>query len=107
MRRQRDALLFELHWSAEPDPTTIQAILVLPIAADRGNLIEHPFAATLAVRRVRRTVPHGITFENCHAELGAADIDGERAHSRAAAKTSEGLAVPVPGFIMVMDAIKF
>src|ERR1700733_13161140 len=73
---------------------------------DVRNLREHPFATAVAISSMRLAVHHPLAFKHCGAELGAADVNCQRAHALAAASTSSGLATPVPRFFTVMDATR-
>src|SRR5204862_5332099 len=82
----------------------------LPAAADHRELIEHPVTAGDTISGMRFALHDLITLKQRDRELRAADVDGEDAHagqSLSAARTSSGVAVPVPFFVMVMDATRF
>src|SRR5713226_6454762 len=108
MSGKHDPLLTKIHGPAESNAAGIPlAIRPLPSGGDGNNLFHHPCGAAFTVCAVRFTFQHAIAIENGHAEFGAANVDRECNHSPDAASTSAALAVPVPCFMMVMDATRF
>src|SRR5580704_16168928 len=107
MRRERDSLAFELHWSAESNATAIEVIGALPVFEDGCDLPQHPFRAAFAIGGAGCALQHASAFEDRHAEFGPADINSQRNHWGTAANTSAGVATPVPCLMIVTDATKF
>ncbi len=108
VRRERNPLLAEDHRSAESDAAALEPILVAPLGGCASKLFQHPVTAARAIGLLRLPGDHAVVFEYGDAELRAADVDGEGGHEKcpAAARISSGEAVPVPRFMMVMDAAR-
>src|SRR5437870_8731635 len=106
VRRKGHALLAKIHRPPEPDATTFKRRFDLPLPGDRDDLPEHPIACAFAIRRARFAFDHALALEKRDRELGPSDIHRQRIHARAASSTSAGEAVPVPFFMIVMDAAR-
>ena len=77
MRREDDALGFEVHGSAEADAAAFEAEIAAPLFDEAGDLGGHPFAAASGIGRAGFAANHAVAIERGEREFGAADIDGE------------------------------
>src|SRR6476660_858969 len=106
MCRERHTLFAEIDRAAKTDAAALERKLLLPFAGNFHHLFEHPITCAGAIGRPRLSPDQFVAFEQLYRKLRAADIHGQRSHAPAASKTSAGEAVPVPFFMMVMDATR-
>ena len=101
VRRECYALALEFDRPSETDSAAFKRT---PWMDDGSDLVKHPVRTARTVGDSRLAARHTFVVKQRDAKLGPADVDGERGH--ALAKTSSGEAVPVPFFMMVMEATR-
>jgi hypothetical protein len=89
--------------AAEPHAAAFEVELAPPLRDDFADLREHPIAAAVFIGGARFRAHHAVAVEGRDLKFGAADIYCQNLHF---SRTSSGDAVPVPFFMMVMDATR-
>src|SRR6516225_2997857 len=105
MRRQDYFLLGKIHRTPEADAAAVDARLAPPLRDDRIDLRDHPRAAPFTIGCTRFAFRHAVTVKESDREFRSADVDCQSIHE--IARISSGEAVPVPFFMIVIEATKF